>query len=263
LSTIANELSGLFVHRQVYDRLGSIIAANPRLARPNLFLSELFEWYVMTNVVLAERDAQRLSNVVSLANVLHEIAEHPEELSRKAFRKMHTGAAYIPSPRPNEWGDDPEREEVLWLIEPLYDQYSAANDHDSLSVDSTRQDLRELEAAAHEVETFRNEVVSHRARVVSISKISVASINAYIDMLDHLVLKYEKILFGAAPPTRDPVTQFEWTGIFRFPWIQPEEKGYAVPYAATAEVALTIAEALSDTERRALINRLRERYSQE
>jgi hypothetical protein len=64
LSTIGNELSGPFAHRQVYDRLGSIIAANPKLAQPNLFLSELFEWHVMTNVVLAGRDAQRLSDVV-------------------------------------------------------------------------------------------------------------------------------------------------------------------------------------------------------
>lgn len=262
LATIANELSGLFVHRQVYDRLGSIVAANPRLAKPNLFLSELFEWYVMTNVVLADRDAQRLFDIVSLANVLHEIAEHPEELSRKAFRKMHSGSAYIPSPRPNELGDDPERDEVLWLIEPLYDQYSAADDRDSLNIDSVRQDIRDLESAAHEVETFRNEVASHRARVVSISSISVASINAYIDTLDRLVLKYEKVLFGAASQTRDPVTQFEWTGIFRFPWIQPEEKGHAVPYAATVDVALTIAEALPEDERRMLVELLNERYNQ-
>lgn len=102
LRTIASEISGLYVHRQVYDTLGSIIAANEDLQRPNQFLSELFEWYVMANVVLAERDAQRMSSVVSLANLLFEIAEHPEELSLRSFRKMHTGSAYVPLSRPND-----------------------------------------------------------------------------------------------------------------------------------------------------------------
>lgn len=252
LGKIANDVSGLYVHRQVYDAIGGIIAANPRLQRPNLFLSELFEWYVMTNVVLANRDAEVHRYVVSLANVLQEVADHAKEISRRAFRKMHTGTAYIPQRVADEYGDTPEHDDVAFLIEPLYDEYCLPTDRERLHVEPVRADLLELRAAAAKVETFRNEVAGHRAREASITEISVAAIHGYVDALDRLVRKYERLLFGAAPSTLNPVTQVDWTEIFRFAWIPPAERGYAVPYAATVDVALAIVKTLRPDERKKL-----------
>jgi hypothetical protein len=88
LKEIGDQLSALYVHRQIYDRLGRLIANNPKLQAPNLFLSELFEWYVTTNIVQAHRDAERDSKVISLANIIYEIADHPEELNHRQFLKL-------------------------------------------------------------------------------------------------------------------------------------------------------------------------------
>ena len=256
LKTIGDAVSSLFVHRQVYNKIGSIIAANAELQRPNLFLAELFEWYVMANIVLAERDAQRLSHVVSLANVLYEIAENPDELSRRAFRRMHTGNAYIPSPKPDALGDDPERDDVVALLEPVYDCFCDSTNAERLDVDVVRADARELQVAAAQVERFRNQVAGHRARSVSITQISVAEIHGYIDVLERLTRKYQKLLFAAAPPTLDPITLEDWTWIFRFPWIPHPERRGATPYVPTVDLAVAMARALPTGERREVLRKL-------
>ncbi len=134
LRRVADEVSGLYVHRHVYEGLGQIVGANPALQSPNLFLSELFEWYVVTNVVQANRDAERASGVISLANVLGEIADRPDELSRRAFRKLHTGKAFIPSAVSDELGDSPEHDDVVWLLEPVYDDFADPLDRERLDV---------------------------------------------------------------------------------------------------------------------------------
>lgn len=257
LRRVANEVSGLYVHRHIYDGLGEIVASNASLQQPNLFLAELFEWYVVTNIVQANRDAERSNVVISLANVLAEIADNPEELSRRAFRKLHTGKALIPPAVPDDAGDTPEYDDVVWLLEPVYNEFAEPLDRERLDVARVRDDLRQLKRAAELVGTFRNEVSAHRARDVSITSISVKAIHDYIDTLGELAVKYEKLLFGAAPTTREPIELQDWKAIFRFPWIAPqEERGFSVPYAATVDVAVTIFRALAPEDQQTFKGRL-------
>jgi hypothetical protein len=257
LRRVANEVSGLYVHRHIYDGLGEIVAANTSLQQPNLFLAELFEWYAVTNVVQANRDAERSSDVISLANILAEIADHPDELSRRAFRKLQTGKAYIPAAVPDEAGDTPEHDDVVWLLEPVYDEFAKPLDRERLDVARVRDDLRQLKSAAELVGTFRNEVSAHRARDLSITSISMKAIHDYVDALSQLAVKYETLLFGAAPTTREPIELQDWKAIFRFPWIAPqEERRFSVPYAATVDVGVTLFRALTPEDQQTFKERL-------
>ena len=114
---IRTDLIDLQASRGLIEDLQKIVAANPRLQTWNFFLDRILRWYATSTLVLVHRELHRRRDVVSLVRLLEDIRQHPDELTRIAYRKLHSGRSdvrfgpfksgfsvrVLPLPLPPEW----------------------------------------------------------------------------------------------------------------------------------------------------------------
>lgn len=254
IETIAADTSDLLLSQSVIEGLRDIVARNPDLQVPNLLMERILRWYATSTLVLAHRDVDRGRRVVSLLRLLEDIERNAGELSRVAYRRMHTGNDQIPEPTPDALGDDPERDDVLFFVEKAYDRL-AGPDGQSFDRAMLCSEIVELTRAAEEVAKMRNSVFAHRSREGSpLNAITVGTIHAYVDVVRKLVEKYLSVLLHESRRLM-PVDQTNWQTILMFPWVKSDrssDRSPVVPYAATPEVVTRLFEALRPDERQAV-----------
>jgi hypothetical protein len=245
LRRIEDDLIDLLASRSVIAKLQDIITRNPRLQNWNFFSERIFRWYATSTLVLVYRDLDRRGDAVSLWRLLDEMQRHSGELTRVAYRRLHSGRSDVPR--------QPHDERLLgeWLeadlLEQSYDDLSAGGDW--LDVTIIRSELDELVAAAAEVKKVRHTVYAHRAAAgPALDTISLGTIHALVDIEERLVTKYLNVLFYESSLGLTPVDQTDWYEILTFPWILAE-RDTSVPYAATPAVVLKLFAALRPEER--------------
>jgi len=263
IESIAGDTSDLLLSQSVIEGLRDIVARNPDLQVPNLLMERILRWYATSTLVLAHRDVDRGRRVVSLLRLLEDIERNASELSRAAYRRMHTGNDEIPAAAPDALGDDPERDDVIFFIEKAYDRL-AGPDGQSLDRTVLRAEIAELDQAAEEVVKMRNTVLAHRSREgPALNAITVGTIHAYVDAVRKLVEKYLTVLLHESRRLM-PVDQTNWKTILMFPWIKSDrERSFVVPYAATPDVVTKLFEALRPDERQAVRRALNEKEESE
>jgi len=257
------DTSDLLLSQSVIEGLRDIVARNPDLLVPNLLMERILRWYATSTLVLAHRDVDRGRRVVSLLRLLEDIERNAGELSRVAYRRIHTGSDEIPAAAPDALGDDPERDDVIFFVEKAYDRL-AGPDGQSLDRTVLRAEIAELDQAAEEIVKMRNTVLAHRSREgPALNAITVGTIHAYVDVVHKLVEKYLSVLLHESRRLM-PVDQTNWQTILMFPWIKSDrERSLAVPYAATPEVVTKLFEALRSDERQAVRRALNEKEESE
>jgi len=245
LRRIKDDLIDVLASRSVIEQLRTVVAANPRLQVPNFFLERILRWYATSTLVLVYRDVDKAKNTVGLRRLLDEIRRHPGELTRVAYRQLHSGRADVPR--------QPHDPALLgeWLqadmLEKSYNRLGAGGDR--LDVALIQTEIDELVSAAEEVEKLRHLVYAHRAAAgPALDTISLGTIHALVDVEERLVKKYISVLLYESMIQLTPVDHTDWHEILTFPWIMPE-RDTSVPYAATPAVVLKLVAALRPDER--------------
>lgn len=203
LKVIEEDVSELVVAKHIFHTLQGMIRENQSLHQPSSFYYYLKNTYISHTVVGIRRQIKSSDQSISLMRLLEEMKATPEYLSRDHFVSLYKGT------RAERYahGD--------------FDKFARSG---APYIDSDRVafDLQELLDASSKVEDFADRRVAHRDRREPKQLPTYNEIDDCICVLDKLYAKYYLLFHAQGLTTLSPTWQYDWTAIFRVPWIQHE-----------------------------------------
>ena len=225
LDIIYQEVQKLVVNQKTYSKIWSMVDRNPKLQRPNSFYKFLDDTYAAYSISAVRRQIKPEKNRktqkgrkirkynISFVELLEEIIETPDVLSRKRFAALYRAIE-------QNFGSEVRQQ----VVNHAYQQFAAAG---AAYVDPNivQQDLKELKEHGNKVEQYADRRIAHRDK--RSSKIpAFGEVDACIDCLKKLTIKYW-LLFRAEDLSNCFVPQQlaadYWGEIFSQPWILPDE----------------------------------------
>lgn len=230
IDIIHKDVSDLVIGRHVFWEVQGIIKANPKIQKPNSFYGWMGMTYAAWGPMAVRRQLDDDRRSISLRRMLAEMIEKPQVLSRSryvsiyAIRLIGEGSqnASVPSPEPqNETQGGAyvlSRSEAECIASKSFDQY-AGQEQNYIPKCKIERDINELLNKTQAVERFATKKVAHLDERPPAALPTFDELDACVDLLEKLVLKYEMILKTSAPQTLLPTWQYDWKEIFYEPWI--------------------------------------------
>jgi len=157
--------------------------------------------YSTSTVIGIRRQVDRHPDSVSFANLLKSMSERPAVLSRTRFVSLYSGSNVPPG-----------------LADRAFDKYACA-DGSMLEAEIPAADLVGLDAKAAVVKQYANKRVAHIDRSGIKTPPTYTDLDECLDLLEQLLRKYWLLLDATTMLHIVPVWPYEWTQIFRSPWI--------------------------------------------
>ncbi|HET6203295.1 MAG TPA: hypothetical protein VFI25_10890 [Planctomycetota bacterium] len=201
LEAIYADLLGLAVKRHIYREVGGIIERNRKIQIESSFYDWLAEVYATAMAVGVRRQVDRDRDSISMVNLLLAIEASPTVLSRTRYLSHFEPTSY-----------DLERGNRE------FDRL-AGSGHPSVDPDTIARDRSILGQKAEGIVRYVNRKIAHRDRRNLDRLPTFAELDDCLEYLFELVKKY-LLLFRCATFEVLPVWQFDWTAIFRQPWIE-------------------------------------------
>lgn len=213
LKIVHDEIQQLVIARDTFWEVQKIIKSNRKIQKPSSFYQYLGSTYVSHSVVGMRRQLKVDLQSISFARLLTEMAEHPEVLSRKYYKRLYAGST------------------VENFADRDFDRFSepGASHVSSMMV---LDDLKALRDSGRKLEEYADRRVAHRdTREIKLPP-RFRDIDAFIEQLDKLYVKYHLLFHAANMHSLMPTYQYDWKAIFREPWIPSEpEKSNESPNA--------------------------------
>jgi hypothetical protein len=203
LSVIRNETTALVMHRHIYKRVQTIIATNPKLHIPSSFYDWMHDSYVNFMVIGIGRLADPNKRSISFVRLMNGIRQFPDVLSRRRFVGLYSSAR------------------LRHLGQRDFNRFSSPTaKRINLRIIITH--TRQLREAAGRLRRYRNKRIAHRDERSLRSLPTFGDVDACVDSLERLLKEYVLLLEAGGLTQVLPVWQYDWTQIFRMPWIEDD-----------------------------------------
>jgi hypothetical protein len=215
---IKNDVYELFSSRRTFRDLADVFRNNTRLQDVGGYL---WDWlrvsYASYVVMRIRRETDDQGNTVNLNQLLREIEQRPEVITRSRFFAVLNLPAGSFLVRENE-----EYFTSEWTAgNSRLDPHNPASDFvDRNRVASDREALQEAVSGVQEV---ANKQVAHRTRV-EVEALRIPEVDQAFDAIEATLKKYNTLFLGSSLVQAEPVPQFNTKEVFTFPWIDPETK---------------------------------------
>lgn len=197
LDAIQPEVISMHWYRVIYRTLSDITTgAN---LPPSHFFTFVGETYAQTQSVAVRRQVESSGRVVSLGALMREMSDDSTRLTRKLYVSMYD-------------------EHIAELANPDFDRLAGqgANHVPQSAID---RDLRDLRDAARPISDYVSRHLAHVDRDPLPAIPTYVDLNAAIDGIGTAFNQCSRILRAAEWATLEPVVQYDWTEVFRVPWI--------------------------------------------
>lgn len=229
LSTIRKDVSDLVIGRHVFWEVQNIIKANPSVQKPSTFYTWLGAAYVAWGPMGVRRQLDRDKQSISLSRLLREVKQNAHIISRQRFVSIYASKLIGPTP-PQVSQSDSERSvasgayalsqaEAEHFANSCFDKYVAPGSK-HLRPEQVDKDLCEFLSKSQKVEAFATKKIAHLDRKPPTELPTFDELDACIELLEQLVLKYEMLFEASAPASLLPTWQYDWKAIFYEPWIR-------------------------------------------
>jgi hypothetical protein len=200
LKVIHDEVQDLVVTQRTHREVGEIVAFNPALPHTSEFYEHLGKTYTSHVVIGMRRQVKISDDQISMAGLFAEMIESPECFTRSYFVGLYKGSV------------------VEQFADRDFDKYAAvgAPHIDPMRVET---DLQRLRNATADCEKFADRRVAHRDRRALQTIPTYAELDLAISCLDQLYVKYHLLFHAANMDSLLPTRQYDWTDVFRVPWI--------------------------------------------
>ena len=206
IDVISKDLGRSLLRRSLFEATMKIYDANPMVQKEGgaffWFFSGLYLDTIASGI---RRQAKKNDDSVCLRQLLEEIEERPEVLSRERYRSHYVAAGQAIDGR----------------VDREFDQLGGAGAH--LDPTVVRADLTQLKAACLAAEGYVDRRVAHYDRRHPREELTPSQVNLALETLETLVEKYFLLLNGSSLVV-EPALQVPFSYVFSFPWIPPEEK---------------------------------------
>ncbi len=166
-------VGGVLENRFLFNRLAEIIKDNPKIDKPNSFLNYIKINYVTAVIVAICRQVDTNPDSVSLSNLLFEIYDNAEKITKKWFVSKY---------KKNKERGKKEFEEYFGNLEHIDPAIIYA-------------DIGELIFYTKKIKKFRNKRVAHlNKNKVIVFDIDFDTLNNAIDLIKEILMKYYILL---------------------------------------------------------------------
>ncbi len=206
LPGLRQDLTHLLGKREILWELQEVAKENKRVLNPGAFFEWMCQNYVVTVSVGIRSFTDQHPKSQSLWRILYEVLENPGVIERQAHVRMYVAA--------------PGAEYGHLTFDNVVGRGRAF-----LSAQAVRSDLRKLEDASERVRRFVNKRVAHRNAPGKIRRLpKFNDIDAALDVLDHLLCKYNLLLTAQGMESMRATRQYNWQSVLWEPWIPKDSK---------------------------------------
>jgi hypothetical protein len=198
--SIQIDVTGLLTAKRTFHEVVDMIQENPLLPKTSEFYGFLGNTYTSHVVMGLRRHLKAGSGQMSLAQLLCEFIESPHLLTRSYFVKLYDG-----SPAQIFANSD-------------FDKFATAGAA-HIDPDLVKLDLQNLKQEALRCEAFADKQVAHRDSKAPKVGPTYNELDKCLELLDELCVKYNLLLRAQGMSTLLPTRQYDWTPVFRTPWI--------------------------------------------
>jgi hypothetical protein len=202
LEVIKGEVQDLVMTKCTFRDVHKLIKDNPQLHQPSSFYDYLSRTYVSHVVIGIRRQLKCDSQSISLAGLLEELVDTPEVFTRAYYVGLYKGSV------------------VEHFANKDFDKFAIQG---SPHIDPTlvAADLAQLRVASMRCEDFADKRVAHRDKREPKELPTYNEVDACIDVLDNLYVRYLLLFHASNMTSLLPEMQYDWKAIFRVPWISP------------------------------------------
>lgn len=205
LKIVEGEVQDLMVAKHIFHEVQGMIHDSPRLRQYSSFYDYFSDTYISHVVIGMRRQIKCDDQSISMAHLFEEMIATPEAFSRAYYTTKYKGSAEE---------DYANRD---------FDKF-AAPDVPHIDPNLVATDLFRLRATFKNCEDFADKRVAHRDKREPKELPTFNEVDACIDLLDELYVKYFLLFHASAMGTLLPVWQYDWTSIFRVPWLLASEE---------------------------------------
>ena len=203
IEIIKDEVQDLVVAKHTFHEVQGMIRNNPRLHQHSSFYNYLARTYVSHVVIGIRRQIKCDTQSISMTRLFTEMIESPQTLPRTYYTAKYMGS-------------------VESLADRDFDKF-AVPDGPHIDPNLISSDLANLQAASKCCEYFADRRIAHRDTREPKKLATFNEVDACIDLLDELYVKYHLLFHAAAKDTLLPTWQYDWKAVFRVSWLPPSE----------------------------------------
>ena len=201
LKIVHDDVQQLLVKQNIFWEVQQIIKNNKELHKSSSFYDYLGDTYIAYITIGIRRQIKNNNQSVSFSRLLNELIEAPTVLSRKYYTGLYKGS----------------------VIEDIADKdfNRFCNKGESyISKSMVIADLKKLNKTALIIEDFTDKRIAHHDKRKPKALPKFNEVDACIDVLDKLYVKYHLIFHASAMDTLMPTYQYDWKEIFEVPWVK-------------------------------------------
>lgn len=197
---VMTQITDIAHNRRLYLQIRDVIDANPAIQVPSAFYDWMRIAYIVDQTLAIRRLVDFDKRTVSFVNLMQEIADHPEVITRTRF--VHPYA---------QWMRDAGHRDFERFARPGAARITPA---------IIQKHRRDLIVAQRPIRRFVNRHVAHRSQHPMRRLPTYAQLDTCIDLLERLAKTYTLLLEQAALAQVVPVIQYDWLAPFRVPWLR-------------------------------------------
>ncbi len=227
METIQSEVQRLLRDTNMFWEVQDIIRENPRIQKPSAFYRYLGRTYLSHALAGLRRQIKPQKDSISFVELLDEIANNPEELSRSYYCSLCT---YSDGPDISQIEMEVRREleaigitnnsqlEDLIQMDGFAPYADASGEH--VCPKMVKDDLKTLKSAVEKHEEFADKRIAHWDKVEPEVVPNFEELDDCIKLLDKTYVKYHLLFYAESIDTLMPTYQYEWKKIFLEPWLK-------------------------------------------
>lgn len=191
----------IVLHRHIYQEVRKIVVANPKVAKQNHFYEWL--WYMYTTGLAVEirKLIDRNDQTISVRTLLEAMKRNPQVISRRRYKERFVDDVY------EEADADKYLDKLL------------GEGKQQIEVARIQAEIDELEKKAKKIKDYVDKLVAHTDKEEPTDIPSIQEGDEAIDYIVEIVDLYYPYFQGIDPGDREPNFSYDWTEIFRHPWI--------------------------------------------
>lgn len=208
IDEIGRNLGDLLISQDIIKEVSQIVASNKRIQSSPFFFNWIQDNYVDSVVIGIGRLNDNDNRVISLHNLIKEIIENPEVITRDYFVSRYT-----------------KRLRDMGMADRDFNKFADA-DEKFISKRKLLPDLMFLNDKIKLIKGFRDKWVAHLDENRPLKQLATHNdVENSLSALDEIFRKYYMLIDGGGIRTAKPALQFDWKEALTYPWIEmPEEE---------------------------------------
>jgi hypothetical protein len=207
IDKIRQDLDDLLISQDIIKEVSQIVALNKRIQSSPFFFNWIQGNYVDSIVIGIMRLSENDDRVVSLHNLIKEIIENPEVITRDYFVSRYQ-----------------KDMQDMGIADGHFNEFADANKQ-FVSESKLRADLTFLNDNTRLIKGFRDKWVAHLDKDRPLKQLATHNdVESALSALDEIFCKYYILIDGAGTLTAKRALAFDWKESLRHPWIEMTEE---------------------------------------